>query len=425
MLAAGIQLATVLVIARWLGPDGNGKYAMSVLLPTFLSTLLNLGIPAANVYFIGRGDANTKEVLRSNVGYWIVFSLSGLVTSIVVVISFSELLFPDVPTTLIFLGLVAFPPALLQTYLASILQGLQDFRRFNTALLVGPVSSLLFVLAALILLDSDMLGALCAFIAGQTCALIATYALLRQSEKQHSPSARSSSSSYGRRSISYGWKAHLSNILAFLNYKVDIFLVNLLLDPAATGIYVIAVQLAERLWMLSAAVSTVIFPRLAKTYKSSSSQATTTIITSRWVLFLTTIGALFAATLASPITHILFGDDYLLAVDPLLFLLPGIVFLSVSRILANDIAARGKPEINMYLASATLTVNIFANLMLIPRLGVNGAALATTISYGFSAVARLVIFVRFSGSSWWYPLLLSKTDLQHARSIANSILHRR
>ena len=42
ILAALIQLVTVLIIARALGPQGNGQYTMSILIPSFLSTFLNL-----------------------------------------------------------------------------------------------------------------------------------------------------------------------------------------------------------------------------------------------------------------------------------------------------------------------------------------------------------------------------------------------
>ncbi|WP_269851929.1 oligosaccharide flippase family protein [Methanosarcina horonobensis] len=51
---------------------------------------------------------------------------------------------------------------------------------------------------------------------------------------------------YTKECLGYGWKAHLSNILAFVNYRADLFLVNFFLTPAATGIYLIAVQIAEK-----------------------------------------------------------------------------------------------------------------------------------------------------------------------------------
>ncbi|HID29996.1 MAG TPA: hypothetical protein EYP19_08330, partial [Desulfobacterales bacterium] len=335
VFTAGIQILTVVVIARFLGPEGNGLYAICILIPTFLSTLLNLGIPAANVYFLGRGDVATRDALRSNLRFWTLLSILGLSTSILGLFLFSRNFFPDVPSTLLFFALAAFPPTLLQAFLVSLLQGLQDFRRFNTGLMAGPVSTLVLILIALVWMDSGVFGALSAFIAGQIFSLLVTYMLLvRSGELSAFNGMLSSPAPYDRRSISYGWKAHLGNILAFLNYRADILLLNFFLGPSSTGIYVIAVQVVERLWMLSTSVSTVVLPRLAEDYKGNLSQNTLTPRISRLVLMTTGLSSFALAFLAFPLIPLLFGIEYIDAILPLLALLPGIVFVSFSRVLA-------------------------------------------------------------------------------------------
>ena len=49
---------TVALIARVYGPDGNGLLAVAMLLPHLLSTLLNLGLTSANVYFLASGQVS-------------------------------------------------------------------------------------------------------------------------------------------------------------------------------------------------------------------------------------------------------------------------------------------------------------------------------------------------------------------------------
>jgi O-antigen/teichoic acid export membrane protein len=415
ILGAAIQLLTVLVIARALGPEGNGQYAVSILLPTFLSTLLNLGIPAANVYFLGRGDVTMGDALRSNLRYWALLSLLGLSAGTLVVLNLSNELFRDVPAKLLIFCLAAFPPALLQSFFASLLQGLRDFPRFNAAVMVGPVSTLAFVLIALVLLDSGVTGALSAFIAGQLLSLLLTYALLRRST-QLSMKNVTPSPVFSIKAITYGWKAHLSNILAFLNFKADLFLLNFFLGPSATGVYMIAVQLVERLWMISTATSTVILPELATDYKRDSTQNALTPMLSRTV-FLLTLAAALALLLTSPLIKLLFGTDYSGAIFPLIVLLPGIVFISSVRILATDIAARGNPALNMYVSAGVLVVNVTANILLIPQLGLVGAALATTIAYIINAVVRLVIFTYYSGDPWWSLIVFGKDDFRRITNL--------
>ena len=120
-----------------------------------------------------------------------------------------------------------------------------------------------------------------------------------------------------------------------------------------------------------------------------------------------------------------FGSKYINATGALIWLLPGIVLGSLSRILSNDIAAKGKPELNMYVAFFVVSVNIIANIILIPAMGINGAALATTIAYSVNAIAKLYLYARLSGNMWWQPLLLDRTDIalifQRVKAIHRSI----
>jgi len=90
--------------------------------------------------------------------------------------------------------------------------------------------------------------------------------------------------------------------------------------------------------------------------------------------------------------------------------LPGIVLGALSRILSNDIAGRGRPEINMYIALITVAVNIIANIVLIPRMGINGAALATTLSYSFNTVLKIIAYSMVSGLKWYKIFFISNTD---------------
>ena len=66
------------------------------------------------------------------------------------------------------------------------------------------------------------------------------------------------------------------------------------------------------------------------------------------------------------IINIFFGEEYLNASLAFSILLPGIVFLSGSRILSNNIAARGKPEVNLYIAGIIFFISILGNLVFIP-----------------------------------------------------------
>lgn len=408
LVAVVLGLGLAVMLARTLGPVGNGTYAMTILLPTMLSLLFNLGIPSANVYYVGRGSVPLRVALRANVRLWIYLYGLGLLVALPVVGTFSGLLFPGLPKSLLWVAtIMIFPIALLQSLLASLLQGIQDFRRYNIILLVAPVSALSFALVLVLFLEMGVQGAVLAFSLAQFLALLVTIWLLHP---YYCNSCLEASGNYERKCVGYGWKAHLSNILTFVNYKTDIYLVNLLLNPAATGVYVIAVQIAERLWMLSQSVSTVILPRLSQLHHDEESRRLLTPIVSRWVFLVTVVGCAMLALVASPLINLLFGPKYVQAAGALLLLLPGIALSSLARVLANDLAARGRPELNMYTALLIVIINVVLNILLIPKMGISGAALATTLAYSVNAVIKVCLYAHLSGNPWWRVIKFESAD---------------
>jgi len=290
----------------------------------------------------------------------------------------------------------------------SLLQAVQDFRRFNTAVLIPSALTLLISIVTVWLLEWGVAGAVLAMALGSGIGLIVTWKAT--DVHQDFGGAIPHAADYMKQVVNYGWKVHLSNILTFVNYRADTFLVNLFLGPATTGVYVIAVQLAERLWMLSQAVSTVLLPRLSELRYDERTRKALTPMISRWVLVISGVAGIGLALVVRLLIGWFYGEEYLAAAQAFNLLLPGIIMGSFSRILANDIAARGKPELNLYLAGIIVVVNVVANLILVPMLGMNGASVATTIAYTINALARLAIYARVSGNRWYRSIWMEGAD---------------
>ncbi|HEY1421382.1 MAG TPA: oligosaccharide flippase family protein, partial [Candidatus Dormibacteraeota bacterium] len=61
--AFGFSLVTNIILARALGPEGRGVYAVAVLIPAILSLLIQLGIGPANVYYYSKGLIALDELI--------------------------------------------------------------------------------------------------------------------------------------------------------------------------------------------------------------------------------------------------------------------------------------------------------------------------------------------------------------------------
>lgn len=403
-------LGISIILARSLGPTGNGQYAMGILLPTMLVSFLDLGVSSANVYFIASERIKPLSAFKTNLWFWFVLCIVGILITVLVLRFQSNNWFPGVPLDILWLGMLAFPLALLQAFLSSLLQGLQDFKNYNYASLITPSVTLLLAIVLVGIFKLNVFGAVLSFIIGNLCGLIATLIILKPYLQNNMECEKRSVENYTKECLKYGWKAHLSNILAFINYRADLFLVNFFLTPAATGMYLIAIQFAERLWILSQAVSTVLLPRLSEMHKEEEKRQLLTPLIARWVLLVSAVGTLVLALIASSLINSLYGEEFAPAVGALLWLLPGVLMGSMSRILANDIAARGKPELNLYTSILVVSVNIIGNIVLIPKHGIEGAAMATTIAYGLNGIVKLWLYSYLSKNPWWKAILFSSSD---------------
>ena len=217
---------------------------------------------------------------------------------------------------------------------------------------------------------------------------------------------------YGRALLTYGYKAHLSNILAFVNYRADIFLVNFFTGPAAAGVYVIAVQLSERLWLLSRAASTVLLPRLSQ-LSSDEAALQLTLIVTQWVLWITLAASLLTALVGYPFVC-RFLPISLQPTGPWCFG-PALCWGPLPAFLPTTSPAGD--ELNMYTSIVVVLINVAGNVALIPGHGIHGAAVATSLAYGINFALRLAMHRYFTGTPIWRNILIGRSDL----AILNSL----
>jgi O-antigen/teichoic acid export membrane protein len=414
---AGLLLAliTSVVIARTLGPEGNGIYTLATLFPLLLVTFTNLGIGPATVYYVAQDKYPLKEVLGINVVLSAVAGSAAGVVGLVIIVLFRGRFFPTVAPQYLMLMLLMVPLTLFgQHYVIQILLGARRIKEFNAATLLQKFFLLLFVLLATVGLKLGIAGALWATILSSLLLCVVLFPWLRKvaGGVRFRPNLE-----YVRDALSYGIKAHLGNIVGFLNYRIEIFLLGAFIPVTVVGFYAVAVGLAEKLWFVSESASIVLFPTVSAERDEQQRKQFTPLV-SRNILLITAIGALVLYLVSQGAIVLLYSTVYQAAVPLFRILLPGIVFLSAGRILANDIAGRGKPLLNTYVGLIGLVVQVALNLAWIPRFGATGAAWATTISYGITSAVRLWLYLKLSGNSLTTVILPQSSDWLLYRQLA-------
>lgn len=402
-------LGTTIFLARRLGPTGQGAYSVCYGLAILTMLLFDFGIGAATTYYVSRRTYGAATAAQQNLLLGLAVGGGAmLVVGGVLRVGHAQLL-PGIDALSILLTLATIPPLIGTSYLTCVLQGAEDFRRYNALSLVPHLARFALTLAALGL-GAGLHGALAAALVAHLLAFVAAVGLLRSHGLRAAAPWRLDRI-YARAVAGYGVKAYAANALTQLNYRADVFLMNAFLDAGVVGIYAVAVGIGERLWILSYAVGTIILPRIAALAGNETERQALTPRVARHVLWLAAMAALVLAWIAPWLIDILFGPAYAPAVRALRCLLPGLVMFNISRVLGNDIAGRGRPDVNATLSGGVALANILTNLWAIPHHGMLGASVVASASYTLDALLKMLIYVKLTGVPWTQLMFLQRRDL--------------
>lgn len=401
-----LGLGTSVILARLLGPEGRGIYAIASLLPSLVVTFVHLGIGPAAVYYTAQKRYPWKEILGNTIFLALITGVAGVIVALIVTLFFRERIFPNIASKYLLIAIGIIPLNLFFLYLRYILLGAQRIREYNVLDIWQSFCFLALVTVALWGWGLGVVGALWAAIISWLLAAVLAFLW---AWKVADGISLQINLSYIRDVSVYGIQAYLASILGFLNYRLDMLLVNWFLNPTAVGLYSISVGIAEKLWLVSQAASVVLFPRVASETDELKREEFTPLVT-RTVFWGTALAALLLFFLVHYVIAFLYSEEFLPAVRPLQILLPGIVTLSAWRLLANDLAGRGKPMINTYITGVAVVVNLMLNLLLIPHYGLEGAAWASTASYSIALSIVLAVYCHLSGNQWTKVILPQRGD---------------
>ena len=187
-----------------------------------------------------------------------------------------------------------------------------------------------------------------------------------------------------------------TNLIGLLNYRVGLFAVERLLGLSATGVYSIAVVVAELLWFVSGSLTQAVYGRIG-TPDAARAAATTVRVVQLGVAALA-VSAPVLWLLAAVVVPRLLGPAYGDSLLPLAVLLPGaLLFGGASALSAYFTNHAGQPRVPAQVALLSLLLNATLSWLLVPVLGMTGAAAAACVSYIASVVLLALRFAHHAG----------------------------
>ncbi len=304
-------------------------------------------------------------------------------------------------------GATAQVAACISTALSGVFLGVESVRDYNRLNLINVATPLLALMTLVALGNRDLGAYLAAWVVGQYAGMI--WALRRVRDLV---AARERGQGWGGLSPFFRFAAvtSVANLAAFLNWRIDTLIVAALQPRAQLGQYAVAVQGAESLWLVSSALSIAVYGRLGVAELAQS--AALAAKSMRHIAFILLIAAAILFVGATAIIHVLFGSAYVQAAPVLRILAIGVAVSGVVSILATFFIQVGRPQISLLLATMAATLTALLSFALVPRMGIQGAAIATSVGYAAQVLVGLTIFQRSTHMHWRTMLVLRREDLE-------------
>lgn len=370
-----LNFAAGVVTARAFTPEARGEYGLFVTVASFVTVFTSLGLAEAIVYFENRGEADVRRAITSALLGAGLAALATAGISVWLIPWLTRNYFAGGGTLLGVLALGAGVATVLQQNSAAHYHAQRRFLQLSLVILIRPACFLVALLwvwwadaglmaAAVLYLITAVLGGLVTFL--PFARFVAPSSLDRQ---------------YLRRLFGFSVKSYANVAVNQLNYRIDMLLVGYLLaDLGEVAAYSIAASLASLIWAIPDSYGQVIYPRLAahETERARTQEAVQGV---RYVLMPVLAGAGLLWLGAPFLVPWIFGAAYAGAADLIRLLLPGILAMSMSKILMRYFASRNRHQLNTYWIVLAVFTNAASNWLLIPRLGVAGAAVSASIAW--------------------------------------------
>lgn len=364
------NLASGLLAARLLLPEGRGALAIAILWPTTLAYLLLFGLSDAVLYHSANRREPPERVFAA--ALWLGLSLSALAMLaghlVVIPLAYGHL---DAGTRELASALLwLIPLHILGLVFQEMLRGHHRMVAWNALRIALGVGYVLFILAVLALGPATVDGFGLAYLASHVPPMAGALALCGAAGwvgwRLHADTAR--------RLLGYGARLHVGAVVAMLNGRIDQMLIAWALSPALMGLYVVAVTVSQITATLANSITMVAWPRAA-----AASDADRPIVIGRFLRL--TVALMLATTIvlwiAAPwLIALLFGPAFAEATPVVRVLLLGALPIAIKEFFVLAFKAYDRALAISKGELVTLAINAALLAALIPPFGLLGAAAA-------------------------------------------------
>jgi stage V sporulation protein B len=358
--------------------------------------LTSIGIAPSIARFtarhLGRGEKHKLSELYSSTLLYYVLGASGLGALVFFSSNWIAYSFFNVPELALIIKITSLgiPFGVFVSIYTGFFQGFKKMERMSYTLISSQVFRVI-VSAILVWLGYKVVGAIIGSSLAFVFGVFVAYFLFRPLNIHYTKANFNTFFEVFKFSIPTSISGLATIIFAF----TDIFLIGKLLDITAVGIYGAASPTARLTIAIAIAISATILPIVAeKKAKNGQEKIKHHTYQSLMYFILAAVPIMVGLYFIAPwLLSTLFGPAYAAGTTAFRILIIGSFFISIHIVLAGSFQGIGWPSIPMYVIITAASINLFLNFKLIPLYGIEGAAIATTISSVIGGLTSLGIFM--------------------------------
>ena len=372
-------------LGRYLGPVNYGIYGVVISLMTMVNLVQSAGLPQAVSKYIAEDERDAEGILAKGLTLQIVATI--FITFIYFLLSpvIADLLHDRSLIPYIQLSAFILPAYGIFNLYVGYYNGLHRFGRQALLSIAYSIAKIIAVVGLSSVLF--LTGAFAGFIIAPAIALATGFRIPKRFDTGFP----------AKKLILFSLPLIGFAIFSTLQQSVDLYLIKaLVVSPKDPGFYTASQNIARISFFGLSAFSIVLFPSISRSVGQKDTHKTKELINQslRYVLMiLLPITFMISATSGS-IIKLLYSQAYLPAQESLSILVVGFAFLTVFGVLSNILNGAGSPRLSMAIALLSTGLSALLCLILIPSMGIAGAAVATTVGGFLSVVIAAVMVYR-------------------------------
>jgi len=404
-------------LARYLGAGDLGLYTLTFTVYSFGMLFSVFGISAALIKYVAEFKDDVPRTRLLVTSGSITATLIGCIVGLIVYVCSNPIAnaFFDMPELggLLRIVAISLPFVALETVVLGFLNGLRRMRLFAFIRITEHILLIVLTVALVLWGGYGIRGAVFAIVLSIIImSLFSLFSirrsLVRPALEQYAPAIKIL--------LAFGGYVVLANGMGLIQTYTDSIMLGYFMTDVDVGLYAVAVVIAYAMRLPSQAIQTITNPTIATYWRRGEVDKIEDLINrimKYTAAFIIPVGFL-VGFFGHEIITLIFGAEFTPAVLPLQILLIGAVFGAIQASVGTALSSTAYVNMVFNLTGITVVANIILNLLLIPRLGITGAAIATSTSMIIAVLLHLYFtqrLIRIKIYWSWFAKLFAFTAL--------------